>query len=521
MLRAGGISRRQAAVALAASAATAAAPTLWAQSARAPLQIVGPWEMAGLAPSNSGYVFTRMQIAETLTEAQDDGTPLPGLAARWTTSADALVWRFVLRASARFHDGTPVTAAAVVRCLQAAQVPPALLSLAPIKTIAADGAALVVVSLSAPFAGLPALLAHSSTLVLAPVSYAADGSVRAIIGTGPYRVAVLVPPQQLEAVVFDGYDGPRPRVERVHYLAAGRPETRALMAQGGQADLAFGLDPASVQRLRTLRNLRVESVVLPRTVVLKLNAGLPALAKPKVRLALSLAIDRAGIAKAVLRDPEMAATQLFAPTLKAWHNPALAPLAHDPQVAIALLIQAGWQNSPDGLRDATGQPLRLSLRTFPDRPELPIIASALQEQWRQVGIAVQVKVGNSGDIPLGHRDGSLQLALAARNYATVPDPVGTLLQDFGATGDKWGGDWGAMGWKNDAMVQALGELSRGSANAQRAASLRAQITSTLQAELPVIPIAWYRQQVAVNQRLTGVSLDPLERSYRLTAMQWR
>ena len=35
-------------------------------------------------------------------------------------------------------------------------------------------------------------------------------------------------------------------------------------------------------------------------------------------------------------------------------------------------------------------------------------------------LAVQVHIGNSGDIPLGHRDGSLQLALAARNYATAP-----------------------------------------------------------------------------------------------------
>ncbi len=43
---------------------------------------------------------------------------------------------------------------------------------------------------------------------------------------------------------------------------------------------------------------------------------------------------------------------------------------------------------------------------------------------------------------------------------------------------------------------------------------------TLQSELPVIPIAWYRQHVAVNRRLQGVSLDPLERSYRLTDMHW-
>ncbi len=490
---------------------------------RAPLQIVGPWEISGLAPANSGYMFTRLQVAETLMGARDDGTPDAALAQQWHVSPDGLTWHFALRPTARFHDGTAVTADAVVRCLQAARVAPALLSAAPVRAIEAHGASTVVVHLSAPCAGLPSLLAHSSTLVLAPASYGPDGRVRAIVGSGPYRVVSITPPQQIETAVFEGFDGARPAVASVRYLAAGRAETRALMAEGGQADLAYGLDPASLQRLRTqaARNqLRVQTVTLPRTVILKLNAGLPALKDVRVRRALSLCIDRTGIAKALLRDPELAATQLFPPTLAGWHDPALPPLAHDTAAAARLLMEAGWQRAGDGLRDAQGQPLRLVLRTFVDRPELPVIATALQAQWRQAGIAVQVSVGNSGDIPLGHRDGSLQLGLAARNYANVPDPTGTLLQDFGAQGTG-GGDWGAMGWKSDALTAALAELSRGNLPPARVTALRRRITATLHDELPVIPITWYRQQVAVGPRLSGVSLDMLERSYRLSQMGWR
>lgn len=144
------------------------------------------------------------------------------------------------------------------------------------------------------------------------------------------------------------------------------------------------------------------------------------------------------------------------------------------------------------------------------------MATALQEQWRLAGIAVRVQIGNSGDIPMGHRDGTLQLALAARNYTNVPDPAGTLAGDFSAKG----GDWGATGWHSDAVVQALAELMRSAPDARRAQALRATVTQTLQDELPVIPIAWYRQHVAVNRRLQGVALDPLERSYRLTDMHW-
>lgn len=514
-------SRRDALRVAAASAAWLAAPALRAHTPQTPssdvLQIVGPWEIGGLAPARSGHIFTRMQIVETLMNARDDGTPEAGLAARWEVSADGLLWRFHLRPAARFHDGTPVQASAVLRSLDAARVAPALLSHAPIVAIEADGPHTVRIRLSAPHGGLPALLAHSSTLILAPASYDAQGRVRAIVGSGPYRVTALAAPQQVEAGFFAQYDGPAPAIRHVRYLAAGRSETRALMAEAGQADLAYGLDAASLSRLRRRAQVRLETVTLPRTILLKLNTQLPALADVRVRRALSLAIDRTGIAKALLRDPALAATQLLPPTLPAWHDATLAPLRHDPAAAQALLTQAGWQRGVDGLRDAQGRPLQLSLRTFPDRPELPLVATALQEQFRQAGIAVTVNVGNSGEIPLGHRDGTLQLGLAARNYASVPDPVGTLAQDFGPQG----GDWGAMGWHSDAVVAALRELTRGGAAPERQAALRAQILATLQDELPVIPIAWYRQQVAASARVQGVTLDPLERSYRLTDMHWK
>ncbi|BFO57258.1 MULTISPECIES: ABC transporter substrate-binding protein [Comamonadaceae] len=515
--------RRCALRALAAGAAGAVAPALRAQSAAGPprLQIVGPWEIAGLAPAVSGYVFTRLQIAETLVDADDDGTLLPGLAERFEASADGLAWRFVLRQGARFHDGIPVRAAAVVRCLEAARRPPSLLSGAPIQAIEAEDDSTVRVRLSRPHAALPALLAHSSTLVLAPASYAPDGAVRSIVGSGPYRITALAAPQRVEAEAFDGHGGPRPAIERVAYLSAGRSETRALMAEAGQADLAYGLDPASTVRLRRHATapgpVRVESVTLPRSVGIKVNAGLPALRDPRVRRALSLCIDRAGIARALLRDPALAATQLFPPTLRDWHADGLEPLALDPEAAARLLAEAGWRRGADGLRDAQGQPLRLALRTFPDRPELPLIATALQAQWREAGIAVRVDVGNSGDIPLGHRDGSLQLALIARNYATTPDPTSTLAQDFGPRG----GDWGAMGWSDARVADALATLQAGGIPKDRAAALRRQVVRTLQDELPVIPVAWYRQTVAISRRVGSVRLDPLERSYRLTAMEWR
>ncbi|MFZ1181570.1 MAG: ABC transporter substrate-binding protein, partial [Herbaspirillum sp.] len=174
----------------------------------------------------------------------------------------------------------------------------------------------------------------------------------------------------------------------------------------------------------------------------------------------------------------------------------------------------GWKMAGDGIRRRNGERLELNLTTFIDRPELPLIAAALQEEMRQIGIAVRVAIGNSSDIPAGHRSGALQMGLAARNFGNLPDPVATLLQDFGPDG----GDWGAMGWRNEEVSQSLARLAAG----QRidAIAARARVTAILQSELPVIPVVWYRQTCAVSRRVAGASIDPFERSYRISRLQW-
>jgi peptide/nickel transport system substrate-binding protein len=519
-MRAGPASRRRGLLGAAAAAlATGVARPVQAETGRAPLVVVGPWEIGGLAPARSGYVFARMQVAETLVDIGEDGVPMPGLAASWSTSPDGLHWRFVLRGGARFHDGSPVTADAVARSLREATTPPAALGLAPIRSIDADRDGAVAIRLKTPFGGLASLMSHYSAIILAPASYGRDGAVRSIVATGPYRITTLAPPQQLDAERFDAWhgDGPPPAVARVRYLVASRAETRSMMAESGQADLAFSLDPASVSRLSSRNSAAIASVLLPRTLIVKLNAGLPALGDSRVRRALALAIDRDGIARALMRDATLAATQLFPPSMSGWHDPARLALSHDLVAAARLLDEAGWRLAADTRRDARGQALALGLRTFPDRPELPTIAAALQAQWRRIGVEVTVSIGNSGDIPLAHRDGTLQLALAARNYGAMADPVGTLLQDFGAGG----GDWGATGWRDDTVVAALDALSSGKASATEATRMRRRIADALHDELPVIPVAWYRQQVAVSRRIDPVRLDPFERSYRLTQIRWR
>lgn len=478
----------------------------------AAVSVVGPFEVHSVDPATAGGTFTRLEVAETLVEADDTGALQPGLADSWEVSADGLVWTFVLRPGATFHDGTPVTAAAAAASLEAARTKEGTpLTSVPLGAVrAVDGS--LVVELTEAFEPLPAVLAHTSTQVLAPASYDEDGTVLEVIGSGPYQVDSVEQPSRVTASLSPHWDGETPAVQSVSYQAVGRAESRALMAQSGEADVTFGMDPTSLQRLQGADDLQVVAETLPRTIQMTLNAEDPALADVRVRQALSLALDREAMATAVLRDPEMAATQLLPPTLSDWHQEDVEPLQHDPDAARELLAAAGWSEGADGTLEKDGQPMQLTLRTFPDRPELPVLATAIQAAWAEVGVPLEVAVGNSSEIPAARQDGSLQVSLYARNYALVPDPLVSLIGDFGPEG----ADFGAAGWSDPAVVDSLTSLASGQstdAEAQRAA-----VVTTLQEQLPVVPVAWYRQSVVVGDRVSGVDLDPLERSFRVSEM---
>lgn len=489
-------------------------PALVFAQQRTSATIVSPWEVASADPVVSGFAIQKLQIMENLVDADAQGSLRSGLATDWSSSDDGLTWTFTLREGVRFHDGSEFNSANAATALNRSFEQPGVLSKAPITSITA-GEGTIIVELERAFASLPALLAHATTIIPAPGALDADGVPAELIGTGPFRVTEFSPPQAIEMARFDEYWGSVPKLETASYLAAGRAETRALLAESGDADLVFTLDPAGYARLGNVAEVETVAVPIPRAVALKVNASHPFLNDPRARKALSLAIDRAGIAMAITRFPESAATQLFPPALGGWHDETLDPLETDPEAARALLSELGWSKGDDNILMRDGERFALELRTFPDRPELPLIAAALQDQWRAIGVELEVTVANYSIIPEGHKDGTLEVALYARNYALTPDPIGTVLQDFG----KGGGDWGAMGWESEAVAEALERIASSADDDQRAEAI-GLVASTLQTELPVIPISWYQHTVSIAKGLQDVVIDPLQRSYGLSEISW-
>lgn len=148
----------------------------------------------------AGREFPGRQLYETLVRRDCAGRERPGLAETWSSADGGRNWAFVLR-PARFWDGAPVTAGAVVSGWAEDSAASALLKQAGIifATAGSDGALHLL--LAVPHDSAPAALGDPRLAVVRRVP-----DTPWPIGTGPYRLPESDPaPATLEPV-----DGGRP-----------------------------------------------------------------------------------------------------------------------------------------------------------------------------------------------------------------------------------------------------------------------------------------------------------------------
>lgn len=474
------------------------------------LRVAQPWEFKSLQLNEAGFTYARAGITETLVASMPDGRIAPGLAQSWSVSDEGLQWRFRLR-DAVFHDGTRLDAAAAKASLDRLRPQSLYLKRAGIAAVEADGQDLVL-KLDKPFGPLLSYLVDNSAALLAPDAFDGEGRVRAIIGTGPFRVGATELPRSLALVRHEAYWGEKARVAAVRYDAVVNGDTRTNIAIARDADIVFNLAAQGVGRAGSA-GMTIERVIIPRTHILMLNCAKPQFAEAAVRRALSMALDREGIAAGIMRNKALAATQYLPPTLAEWHFADLAPLRQDVTAANALLDAAGWTRGADGIRAKGGVRFAGTVRTFANRPELPVIATAMQAQLRAIGFDLAISVGEAQAIYEGQKDGSLDLGLSSRNLVLVPDPIGTIALDYGSDGFPPGGS-GTTNWRHDGLRQEVARYF-GEVDDKRRATARRAIAGIIHDELPIIPVTWYDQIVAVHPRVSGFVMDPLEQRHFL------
>ena len=372
--------------------------------------------------ADDGARLMTLGVAETLTTVDDRVQPAPMLATGWEQTADPRTWRFTLREGVTFHDGTPLTADAVVTALShvaGVTSPPRAIRGIGFR-IAADGPGAVLISTAEPDPVVPLRMSSGNLGILAPSAYAAGGQPTVLrTATGPYVLDAVNGTDSAVLVRNDSYWGERAGAATVTVRYVTDPQSRALALQSGDVQFAEGLPGASLDQLRSA-GADVVEYPAARTVELLLNQSAPPFADIRVRQAVTAAIDRPVLASQVLGGAAAPASDLFGAAVP-W-GATSPPAGADVERAKALLAEAGH---------GPADPLTVRLWTFPNRPEMPVLATAIQSMLGQAGITVDVQVGDYAAREPEILAGRYDMFLNSRSYLSdYADATSTLTSDY-------------------------------------------------------------------------------------------
>ena len=349
-----------------------------------------------LSPNNS--LLTH--IFESLVDQDERQRLQPGLAESWKPIDDT-TWEFKLRKNVKFHDGTPFTADDVIFSFERApnvEGSPSNFGIyAKGKTFTKVDDHTVHVKTAAPY---PLMPNDVSQVFIVSRKHGQGAktpdynSGKAAIGTGPYKFVEYTPGNRIVVQRNDQYWGQKPIWQRVVFRGIKSNPSRVAALLAGDVDMIEQVPAVDMARLKKEPKVAIAQVVSNRIIYLHLDHWRDdspyvkakdgaqiknPLRDPRVRLAISKAIDRDAIVKRVMEGEAIKAGQLL-PEGFFGVSKKLKPVAYDPNGAKKLLAEAGLPNG-----------FRMTIHSPNDRyPNDGKIAEAVGQMLSRIGIDTQV-----------------------------------------------------------------------------------------------------------------------------------
>jgi len=320
---------------------------------------------------NEGPTHTlNHHIYETLVGRALDGSLTPRLATEWYIDEEEdNVWVFHIREGVSFHEGQQLTAEDVVFSLDRARTPPSGMAAlhAAVEEVTAVDDHTVRVRLSGPSPLYVQNLtntfimskewAEANNTVTAPNFAAGEEaySTRNTNGTGPYRLVERDPEVRTVLEVFEDHWDDAPQVTRIVYTPISEGATRVAALLSGEVDIVQDVPVQDIARLDQTDGIRVVRGPENRNIFFSYDMASERLAsanvddnpfaKPEVREAMALAIDRDAIQQVVMRGESQPSAAPLPPFVNGWTEEMHAYGAPDYARAAELIREAGY---PDG-----------------------------------------------------------------------------------------------------------------------------------------------------------------------------
>lgn len=441
------------------------------------------------------------------------GKVTPGMAESYSVSEDGLTYTFTLRPGTTWSDGTPLTAEDFVYSFQRVLAPETAARFAsqlyPIANaqavnrgemepdalgVAAPDDRTFVVTLNKPTAYLPQLMASNPASPVPRHVIEAEGRSWTRPGTmvsnGAYKLVEQVPATLIRAAKNESfYDAANVAIDEIVYYPTENQGTSLARFRGGELDVILNFPADQIPRIRE---------TMPETLHITPALGVYYLAPnlrdapfddPRVRRALSMAIDREAIVERLLPPGTTAASNIV-PAVTSGYNGtpadyADAPVGERMQQARALLAEAGY--GPDN-------PLTFSFKTDPIEQNRRI-AVALTSMWRGIGAQVDTDTTGASDV---NRDGRMgNFEMIRWTWFGPFDDAATFLGLLDSTNGA-----NVTGYSNPELDAKLAEANAESDSDAREALL-AEAEAIINADQPVIPLYFHAGRRLVSPVVEG------------------
>ncbi len=414
------------------------------------------------------------------------------IADSWSTP-DPLTYTFHLRAGIHFHDGRPLTSADVKATfdsiLNAATHSPKRGAFRMVASIDTPDAATVVFHLTEPYASFLWNLARPAVGVV-PRDAGADFS-RHPIGSGPFR---FVSQSQDEEVIVErnpDYSRGAPQIAEIRFRVVPDAVVRALELRKGSADLEMSsLSPDMIPVLAQQPGLAVTQHPGTNFGYLGFNLEDPILANREVRQALAFATDREALIRYLLRGQARIATGILPPNHWAY-EPNVAQYTLDPEQAEKILDAAGSPRQQNGAR------FHLTLKTSTEE-QARLIGAVLQEQWRRVGVDLELRPLELATLLSDAARGNFQLTYS-RWVGANNDPD---VFEFVFSSKRFPPDGANRGHYRNQRIDALVDQIRMETDREKRKTLCSEVQKILADDLPYLPL-WFTDVVSVHRRALG------------------
>ena len=440
-----------------------------------------------------------------LTAYGQGGEIVGALARNWEHSSDLRTWTFYLRSDVKWHDGVPVTAHDVKFTIELSAHPDILFedTWHDLVAITVPDDTTLTIEYSRPKD------ARNTWAVYYPKHHLENLDPKKFwewdfwthpIGNGPYRYARHVPKTMVELEANPDYYKGKPRIEKLIFKFAGSVGIAELMS--GNVDVLTGVNQADLTKLAGDPRFEIYYSIWPDVSWLKAifwNQAYEPFRDARVRRALTLAIDRPVLVRALNMPEDLSLTDAVFTPRQYWGGELAAALPHDVARAGQLLDEAGWTDDDgDGVRDRNGEPLDFgAIVNSGDVTERAAVF--VQAALKQIGVSMELRSLENRIWLQKLESGDYEAAFAPL-YNHVDGHI------------RWLGDESPIGYDNPVVAQLLVRVKE-TADPARIDGIYRELMPILREELPLTILFPAVDSYAVRRRLRGLKSpyrgDPL------------